>query len=100
MKKFMQTSYTYLDTQRIAAGSTSVLSAQTADDVEIYRIAPTVDVWMNHGSSTVTALSSVGQTTSTLHPAGVVEYFNTRDRFFAVIAENSTGLVNLTEITQ
>ena len=98
--KFYQTSYTYAGSQRIAAGSTSVLSAQTADDVETLRIAPTVDVWMNHGSSTVTAQSSVGQVTSTFHPAGVVEYFNTKDRFFAVIANSSTGLVNLTEITQ
>jgi hypothetical protein len=98
--KFYQTSYTYVGTQRIAAGSTSVLSAQTADDIETYRIVPTVDVWMNHGSSTVTAQSSVGQTTSTFHPAGVVEYFNTQDRYFAIKANSSTGLVNLTEVTQ
>jgi len=98
--KFYQTSYTYAGTQRIVAGSTSVLSAQTADDIETYRIAPNVDVWMNHGSSTVTAQSSVGQTTSTFHPAGVVEYFNTQDRFFAIINDSSAGFVSLTEATQ
>ena len=98
--KFYQTSYTYAGTQRVNAGSTSVLSAQTADDIEVLRIAPNVDVWLNSGSSTVTAQSSVGNTTSTFHPAGVVEYFNTQDRFFAVIADSAVGFVSLTEITQ
>lgn len=98
--KFYQTSYTYAGTQRINAQSTSNRSAQIADDIETIRIAPSVDVWVNSGSSTVTAQSSVGQTTSTFHPAGVVEYFNTQDRFFHIKANSSTGFVGLTEITQ
>jgi len=99
--KFHQTSYAYPATQRIAATSTgAVLSAQTREDIESYRIVSNVDMWMNHGSSTVTAQSSAGQTTSTFHPAGVVEVFNTQDRFFSVVAEGASGFTNLTEVTQ
>jgi len=100
--KFRQTSYTFLGTQRVdVANSTAVLSAQTADDMYITRIVGNADFWMAHGSSTVTAQSSVAQTTSTFHPADVVEYFNTRDRFFSVITDTSTAaFVNITEITQ
>jgi len=100
-RKFHQTSYSYeAGTQRINAQSTSNRSAQIADDIETLRIAPNVDVWMNTGSSSVVANSSVGQTTSTFHPAGVVEYFNTQDRFIHVIAQSTTGFVNIVEITQ
>ena len=100
--KFRQTSYTFAGTQRVAvANSTTVLSAQIADDIETIRIVGSADFWMNSGSSTVTAQSSVAQTTSTFHPADVVEYFNTQDRFFAVITDSSTAaFVNITEITQ
>ena len=79
--KFHQTSYTLKDPIRVAAGSTSVLSAQIIDDIEVVRVAGNIDFWLSHGSSTVVAGSSVGSG-STYHPAGVVEYINTTDRFF------------------
>ena len=100
--KFRQTSYTFVGTQRVAvANSSAVLSAQTANNVEMIRMVGNADFWMASGSSAVTAQSSVAQTTSTFHPADVVEYFNTQDRFFSVITEISTAaFVNITEITQ
>ena len=100
-KKFMQTSYKSAEgSQKVSMSSTAaVLSSQTGDYIETYRVVGNVDYWLASGSSTVSA-SSTGASDSWFFPAGVPEYINTHERYFSVIANGSSGFVNITEVTQ
>jgi len=95
------TSYVTVNAQKISTTSTaSVLSADVGTQTTTFRFAPQVSVWMASGSSTVTA-SSTGASNSIYIPGESVEYINigARDQFIAVIADGSSGFINIAEAT-
>jgi hypothetical protein len=99
-RKFIQTSYGLLDSQKLDVSSTAaVRSSQFTDHIDLYRIVSDVPIYFAAGSSTVSA-SSTGASDSRYLPANLVEYVNSNKRYFSVLADSSSGSVNITEVTQ